>query len=363
VHVADGLAAQRAGKGWQQAVRTVGGHSVRRLAARPEQRARPEGPDGVVRQVENGPVPADQGERDQVQGGGSDDRRQAQAVPGTRRRRFAGQRAQHVQFAGGLGDEPVRRPGDVRVFRPGRRRPGGEAPGQDHHQHQPHTVDVRHHAADQRRRGEPEDDRRESDLVVGPGRLRRVRDAGALRDTRTGDARRRTTGTGAVQGVRALGRVARRRHVGTAEAGGRPGNAERRGPSHIHVGQLEAPEEDAHGQHVRTRTVRERQRPVVARQRPQKHRFVTSTHPQTFPACRPRAIKIIIIRYCVTRTARTAYYLDSMHDYYSFTRNVTRTENLKLYYRLSSELYRTYRYGCNFSSDRIQPCVCMCIFC
>lgn len=244
------------------------------------------------------------------------------------------------------------------MFRPGRRRPGGEAPGQDHHQHQSHTVDVRHHAADQRRRGEPEDDRRESNLVVGLGRLRRVRDAGALRDTRTGDGRRRTTGTGAVQGVRTLERVARRRHVGTAEAGGRPGNAERRRPSHIHVRQLEAPEEDAHGQHVRTRSVRERQRPVVARQRPQKHRFVTSTHRQTLPACRPRAIKIIIIRY-VTRTARAAYYLDSMHNYNSFARNVTHAENLKLYYRLSSEL----SYGCSFSSDKIQPYVCMGIFC
>jgi len=281
VHVTDGVAAQRAGKGWQQAVRTVGGHSVRRLAARPEQRSRPEGPDGVVRQVENGPVTTDQRERDQIQGGGFDDRCQAQAVPGTRRRRFAGQRAQHVQFAGRLGDKPVRRLGDVRVFRPGRRRPGGETPSQDHHQHQPHTVDVRHHAADQRRRGEPEDDRRESDFVIGLGRLRRVRDAGALRDTRTGDGRRRTTGTGAVQRVRAPGRVARRRHIGTTEAGGRPSNAERRRPSHIHVGQLEAPEEDAHGQHVRAWSMRERQRPVVARQRPQKHRFVTSTHPDT----------------------------------------------------------------------------------
>jgi len=212
VHVADGIAAQRAGKGWQQAVGTVGGSLLRRLAARPEQRARPERPYGVVRQVENGPVPADQRERDQVQGGGVDDRRQAQAVPGTLRRRLAGQRAQHVQFARGLGDQPVRRPGDVRVFRPGRRRPGGEAPGQDHHQHQPHTVDVRHHAADQRRRGEPEDDGRESDHV-GRRRLRRVRDAGALRDTRTGDTRRRASGTGAVQGIRALGRVARRRYV------------------------------------------------------------------------------------------------------------------------------------------------------
>jgi len=214
VHVADGVAAERAGEGWQQAVGTVGGRLLRRLTARSEQRARPEGfLDGVIRQIENGSVPADQGERDQVQGGGTDDRRQAQTVSGTRRRRLARQRAQHVQFAGGLGDEPLRRSGDVRVFRPGGRRPGGEAPGQDYHQHQPHTVHVRHHAANERRRGESEDEhRRHEDDRAGHGRLRRVRHVGALRDTRTGDGRRRTPGTGDVQGIRAPGRAARRGH-------------------------------------------------------------------------------------------------------------------------------------------------------
>jgi len=228
VHVADGVATERAREGWKQAVRTVGGRLLRRLAARPEQRARPEGLlDGVVRQIENSSVPADQGERDPVQGGGTDDRRQAQTVPGTRRRRLTGQRAQHVQFTCGFGDEPLRRPGDVRMFRPGRRRPGGKAPGQDHHQHQPHTVHVRHHTADERRRGEPEDVHccHEGDRA-GHGRLRRVRHAGALRDTRTGEGYCRSPGTGDLQGIRALGRAARRGHVRAAEAGGRPSDVD-----------------------------------------------------------------------------------------------------------------------------------------
>lgn len=79
-----------------------------------------------------------------------------------------------------------------------------------------------------------------------------------------------------------------------------------------------------------------------------KNTVLSQVRIQTLPACRPRAIKIIIVR-CVTRTARAAYYLDSVHNYYSFTWNVTRAENLKLYYRLSSEL----SYGCNFFNDKI----------
>jgi len=114
------------------------------------------------------------------------------------------------------------------VFRPGGRRPGGEAPCQDHHQHQPHTVHVRHHAADERRRGESEDVyRRHEGDRAGHGRLRRVRHAGALRDTRTGKGYRRAPGTGHVQGIRAPGRAARRGHVRAAEAGGRPSDVER----------------------------------------------------------------------------------------------------------------------------------------
>jgi len=165
------------------------------------------------------------------------------------------------------------------VFRPGGCRPSGEAPGQDHHQHQPHTFHVRNHAADERRRGESEDEhcRHEGDRA-GHGRLRRVRHAGALRDTRTGEGHRRDTGTSDVQGIRAPGRTARRGHVRAAQTGGRPSDAERRGPSHIHVRQLEAPEEDAHDQHVRAWSVRERQRPAAARQRSLQQRYVTSTY-------------------------------------------------------------------------------------
>lgn len=255
MHVADGIAAERAGEELQQTVgEDGGGLRVRRLAAGPQPARQPKGLD--LRQIENGPVPADQGERDQVQGGAADDRREAQTDAGTLRR-LAGQRAQHVQLAGGLGHQPVRRPGDVRVFRPGRHRPGGEAARQDHHKHQPHTLHVRHHAADQRRRGEPQDPE-----AVGERRLRRVRDAGASHARRVRDNRRaRARGT---PGVRALERTAGR-FVGEEKGDGRgAGDVERRGQSDIHVGQFETEKEDSHDQHVRARAVRKRRR----RQRP-----------------------------------------------------------------------------------------------
>lgn len=283
VHVADGVAAERAGEELQQAV-GPGGH-VRRFVARPERARQSQGPD--VRQVENGTVPVDQGERDPVQAGGPDDRRQAPAVAGTMRR-LAGQRAQHVQLAGGLGDEPVGGPGDVRVFRPGGHRPGGKAQGEDDHQHQPHTVHVRHHATDQRRRGQPESvaqGRRTGRR--GGRRLRRVRDAGG-RDGRTvgqtdgndgGGGCDRTPGT--LSGVRAPERAAGRiagEEEGRDDRG--PGDVERRRQGDIHVGQPEAEEEDTHYQHVRTGPVRERGRSPIAgggsQQQVQRQRRISS---------------------------------------------------------------------------------------
>jgi len=161
VHVAAGVAAERAGTERQQA---VGGRVRGRLAAGPRPARQPQrrggggGGGGRVRPVQDGAVPADQGERDAVQAGGPDGGRAAQDVGGAVRR-LAGQRAQHVQLAGGLQHQPVGGPGDVRVLGPGGRGPGGAAAGQDHHKHQPHTVHVRHHAAHQRRRGalRPED--------------------------------------------------------------------------------------------------------------------------------------------------------------------------------------------------------------
>lgn len=247
VHVAAGVAtdvtvpcaaaaAGRAGTGRQQAVVGGGGGRVRRLVAQRLGRGR-RGTDAVVAgQVQYGSVAAHQGERDHpvrrrrrrwtAAHGGRSSRR---PVAGTgRRRRVARQRAQHVQLARRLGrHQPVRRPGNVRVFRPGGRRPGGTVARQDGHRHQPHTVDVRHHAAHQRRR------------------LRRVRDAGVRRARALGRVaaivppgrgpRRRRR-------VRAHGPAAgRRRSAGREEDVRRQGDVGRGRQSGVHVGQPETP--------------------------------------------------------------------------------------------------------------------------
>lgn len=190
-------------------------------------------------------------------------------------RRLAGQRAQHVQLAGGFDHEPVGRPGDVRVFRPRRNRSGGEVAGEDHHRHQPHTVHVRNHAADQRRRGEYERGASAQGTAIGRGRrLRRVRyaggrDAGARDNDDVGNAR--------VHGFRAPRRAAAGRVVGEKKGDGRQGNAERRGQGDIHFGQLETEKKVAHDQHVRARTVRELQRDAAERQ--ERRHVVPSTRP------------------------------------------------------------------------------------
>jgi len=223
--------------------------------------------------VQNGAFPVDQGERDPVQGRRADGGRGAEAVAGPLRRRLAGQRTQHVQLAGGLDHEPVSRPGNVRVFRPGRRRPGGEVAVEDRHRHQPHTVNVRHHAADQRRRGVHERGGaaalQEDGCAAVGRRLRRVCHAGGRDAHARGDAslRRRRR-------LRAPGRAAGRA-AGQEKGDGRQSHAERRGQGDIRFGQLETEKGIAHDQHVRARTVRELRRDPVSGQ--QKRRHVPST--------------------------------------------------------------------------------------
>lgn len=165
VHVAAGVAsgvstasaataaAQRAGTRRQQAVVAGSGGRVRRVVAQRLGGGRG-GADAIVaRQVQYGAVATHQGEHDDpvrrrwraAAYGGRASRR---LVAGTVRRRVAGQRAQHVQLAGGLGrHQPVSRSGNVRMFRPGGRRPGGTVARQNGHRHQPHTVHVRNHTA------------------------------------------------------------------------------------------------------------------------------------------------------------------------------------------------------------------------
>lgn len=136
---------------------------------------------------------------------------------------------------------------------------------------------MRHHAANQRRRGKYERGAvaPPQDATVGRGRrLRRIRHAGR-RDARTRGGQNGRRDATLLHGIRAPGRTAGR-IAGEEKGDGRQGDVERRRQGDIHVGQLETEEEIAHDQHVRARAVRELQRDPVERER---RRHVPSTRP------------------------------------------------------------------------------------